>query len=180
MGVLSQLLADKIGVLGMRGIYFGMQAVRRCAPNRPRPTAVNQQEVRVMSSAFHRGDQSGANARASERPAEPEAGAALGSHMLDQILSLTSGGEPQAGFVEPADVQPLMDVARSLASVPFVLEPVAVELIHAVLQVQFQKAGLKAEQVRAMARQIATTLCDDPASRSRLESLWNALVERVS
>jgi hypothetical protein len=99
--------------------------------------------------------------------------------MLDQILSLTSGGAPQAGFVEASDVQPLLDVARSLASVPFVLEPVAIELIHAVLQVQFQKAGLQAEQVRAMARQIATTLCDDPTSRSRLESLWNALVENT-
>jgi hypothetical protein len=134
-----------------------------------------------MSSAFHRGNsQSAANARASERQAEPEAGAALGSHMLDQILSLTSGGAPRAGYVEATDVQPLLEVARNLASVPFVLEPVAVELIHAVLQAQFSKAGLEAAQVRAMAHQIATTLCDDPGSKARLEALWNALVERVS
>jgi len=133
-----------------------------------------------MSSAFHRRDsQPGTDARASVRPHEPDGAPAIGSHMLDQILSLTSGGTPQAGFVEPSDVQPLLDVARSLASVPFVLEPVAVELIHAVLQVQFQKAGLDAEQVRAMARQIATTLCDDPTSRSRLENLWKSLVDNT-
>jgi len=132
-----------------------------------------------MSSAFQRGD-SPARADvpgAADRETAPSKDAALGSQMLDQILSLTKGNAPPAGFIEREDVAALFGVARRLAGQPFVLEPVAIELIQAVVQVQFQKAGLADEQVRAMARQIATTLCDDPPSRARLEALWAALLE---
>ena len=95
--------------------------------------------------------------------------------MLDQILELALGGAPQAGFVEPEDVTAMRKVAKSLAGHSFALEPVVVELIHAVLQLQFQKAGIPSATVHAMARQIATTLYDDPSARARLEALWAGL-----
>ena len=48
------------------------------------------------------------------------------------------GGAPQAGFVEPDDVTAMRKVAKSLAGHSFSLEPVVIELIQAVLQLQFQ------------------------------------------
>ena len=42
----------------------------------------------------------------------------------------------------------MREVAKTLAGEPFTLEPVAVELIRAVLNVQFQKAGIPPATVR--------------------------------
>ena len=127
-----------------------------------------------MSAAFHRGD-SGPAPQSRQPADEPEAKPAVGSEMLDQILELALGGSPQAGFVEPDDVTAMRKVAKTLAGQSFALEPVVVELIHAVLQVQFRKAGIPSATVRAMALQIATTLYDDPSARARLEALWAGL-----
>ena len=90
-----------------------------------------------MSAAFDRGESRPApqSKPPDDKPAEP----AVGSQMLDQILELALGGSPQAGFVEPEDVTAMRQVARSLAGQPFSLEPVVVELIHAVLHLQFHK-----------------------------------------
>jgi len=135
-----------------------------------------------MSAAFHRGEPGSAPQPADDLPAQPAAGSsdapAVGSQMLDQILELALGGSPQAGFVEPDDVTALRKVARQLAGKSFGLEPVVVELIHAVLQLQFDKAGIPSATVHAMARQIATTLYDDPSARARLEALWAGLSAR--
>ena len=131
----------------------------------------------AMCPAFDRGE-SGSVPRG-EIPAaasnEPADDPAVGSHMLDQILELTSGGEPRAGFVEAADVAAMREVANALAGQPFSLEPVVVELIHAVLELQFHKAGIPSATVRQMARHVATTLYDDPQARERLEILWSRL-----
>lgn len=132
-----------------------------------------------MSAAFHRGDSGQSRQPADDLPAKSAeksaAEPAVGSQMLDQILELALGGAPQAGFVEPEDVTAMRKVAKSLAGHSFSLEPVVVELIHAVLQIQFQKAGIPSATVHAMARQIATTLYDDPSARARLEALWAGL-----
>jgi hypothetical protein len=98
--------------------------------------------------------------------------------MLEQILSARTGGAPDKGFVEPADVEALEAVARKLAGRPFALEPVAVELVFAMIEVQFHKAGIPADTLRTMAEQIATTLYDDPVSRQRLEALWLGLSQK--
>lgn len=128
-----------------------------------------------MSAAFHRGDSGQSRQPADDLPAKPAQEPAVGSEMLDQILELALGGAPQAGFVEPEDVTAMRKVAKNLAGQSFALEPVVVELIHAVLQLQFQKAGIPSATVHAMARQIATTLYDDPSARARLEALWAGL-----
>ena len=132
-----------------------------------------------MSAAFHRGDSGQSRQPADDLPAKPaeesSAEPAVGSEMLDQILELALGGAPQAGFVEPDDVTAMRKVAKSLAGHSFSLEPVVIELIQAVLQLQFQKAGIPSATVQAMARQIATTLYDDPSARARLEALWAGL-----
>jgi hypothetical protein len=131
-----------------------------------------------MFSAYNRGEPGPTPRPAAPSEGKAESEPAVGSHMLDQILELTSGGEPRAGFVEPADVLAMREVAKTLAGQPFALEPVVVELIYAVLELQFHKAGVPSATVRQMARQIATTLYDDPAARERLEALWSRLSAR--
>ncbi len=106
------------------------------------------------------------------RDVEQDDSQAVGSHLLEQILRATAGDTPSKGFVESADARALEAVAQKLAGRPFDLEPVAVELVHAMLEVQFTKAGMPVDTLRAMAQQIATTLYDDPTSRQRLEALW--------
>jgi hypothetical protein len=127
-----------------------------------------------MSSAFNRGDSR--PAPQSESPAkEPAAEPAVGARMLDQILALMAGGSPEAGFVEPDDLRAIREVAKNLAGQPFSRDPVVSDLIHAILQVQFQKAQIPSTSVRAMAQYIANTLYDDPPSRQRLETMWASL-----
>jgi hypothetical protein len=130
----------------------------------------------TMSGSANRGEsQRPLDSRDDDSPPTPPA---VGSHMLEQILSAHSGGAPDKGFVEPADVEALERVARKLAGQPFALEPVAVELVHGMLEVQFHKAGISAATLRAMAEQIATNLYDDPVSRQRLEALWLGLSQK--
>lgn len=130
-----------------------------------------------MSPAFNRGEPRPAS-QSESSPSEATGEPQIGSRMLDQILALTAGGTPTVGFVESADVRALRGVAKSLAGEPFSLKPVAIELIHAVLKVQFEKAQLPPTTVRSMAEFIATTLHDDPPSRERLQALWAQLTEK--
>ncbi len=133
-----------------------------------------------MSSAFNHGNSRPAPqpAAAQETPAQPTSPQPVGSRMLDQVLASTRGQSPAAGFVEPSDVDALRAVVEALRDQPFALEPVARELVHAMLEVQFRKAQIAPTTLRAMSLQLATTLCEDPSSRQRLADLWTALCER--
>jgi len=59
------------------------------------------------------------------------------------------------------------------------LEPVAVDLVQALLQVRFASLVREAEFRLAAATRIATTLWDDPPSHDRLQVFWNRLSEAV-
>jgi hypothetical protein len=98
--------------------------------------------------------------------------------MLDQILALTEGGSANVGFVEPDDLRAMREVAQKFAGQPFSLKPVVMEMMHAILQIQLQKAEIPAATVRHMAEYIASTLYEDPPSRQRLETLWASLSQR--
>ncbi|HEX3727615.1 MAG TPA: hypothetical protein VHV08_15280 [Pirellulales bacterium] len=123
-----------------------------------------------MSSAFERSDRPPLGER--EIPPDQADEPKAGSPMLDQILALTADSSPPAGGVEGRDVAALRAVAQQWTGHPFALHPVVVELIHAIVQVEFEQAEIPPSTVRAMSEQIAATLYDDPVSRRRLEALW--------
>lgn len=105
----------------------------------------------------------------SKRPADP----ALVERVLRQTLTMCGANEPLGAESRKA----LREVVSRHRGKPFGLEPVAVELVAAVLQSQMA-AGSESSDIRqAVTLQVARTLCEDPASRRRLEGFWERLNE---
>lgn len=124
-----------------------------------------------MASAFDRGDERDvARPKSGAEPGPP------GAHILEQILAQTS--DSATPLEDSEDLRALIAVAHQFAGQPLTLDPVAVELIHAVLGVQLARAQLPGHTIKAMARYIAATLYGDPLSRQRLELLWARLSSR--
>ena len=106
---------------------------------------------------------------------EPRATGDLMERVLQETLSATARGQP----LDAAEMAALLDVARRHAGAALSLEPVAVDLVQALLQVRFASLVTEAEFRLAAATRIATTLWDDPPSHDRLEVFWNRLSEAV-
>ena len=123
-----------------------------------------------------------ANSGPQNRPEQTSSSPGSGEGVLAQILAQTSGTSGSGGELDPEDMAALQRVAEKWRGEPFVFEPVAVELVQAVLSRQFIRGSGSAKGVGAlqtMSKQVATTLFDDPVSRQRLESLWQHLSEQV-
>lgn len=131
-----------------------------------------------MAPAF---DREGAGSRkpdaAGERrqdksPGEEVVDRALLEKVIEQTLLSLGGSEPSS----PEDLAALREVARRHSGRLFGLEPVAVEMVEAVLRDQLEH--LRTHQSRrAMVVEIATTLYEDQDSHDRLLALWNQLSE---
>ena len=67
----------------------------------------------------------------------------------------------------------LVAVRQQHASQPLTAQPVAVELVRAVLRVHYGPKGVT--DCMRMSEEIAQTLCDDPSSIRRMERLWDRL-----
>lgn len=114
------------------------------------------------------------------RPAEPRQSEELiarlpDKNLLDQILTETALGELSDDKYSTEDMRLLREVAARYSASAFDLEPVAVELVRAVVGEPFRELLGGQDEWCAMTREIAQTLFDDPQSRQRLESLWNRL-----
>jgi hypothetical protein len=77
--------------------------------------------------------------------------------------------------LESVDTILLLPVAHAHAGKPLTLEPVAVELVQAMLKSHFNAKTLPPPTMQSAARTIAATLMEDPGSRERLERLWSKL-----
>jgi len=96
--------------------------------------------------------------------------------LLEKVLQQTlSGGA--AVKLDPGDLEALRKVARTHRGKPLVLDPVAVELVYAILCVQFPEQFRSAVTAKAMSAEIARALIDDPTGRQRLEAIWTDLGE---
>jgi hypothetical protein len=106
-------------------------------------------------------------------PAQPAPDLGILKQLLDETLSST------AAAADPKDLAALRAVAQAFPGLPFGLA-IAVELILAALRGQFSQRDISDATLRTMATQIAATLCNDPASRARLETLWGRLCEQCA
>ena len=96
--------------------------------------------------------------------------------LLEKVLRETlRDHSPDA--MDPADLDALRQVAQHYRGQPLVLEPITVELVEAVLGVQFPDRPQASPSWKAMSESIAQSLFDDPASRQRLEGIWTRLAE---
>jgi hypothetical protein len=60
-----------------------------------------------------------------------------------------------------------------------VLDPIAIDMVEAIILVNYGQLRRPPELWRSIARQIAATLMDAPSARARLVNLWARLLESL-
>jgi hypothetical protein len=116
-------------------------------------------------------DRSAAPETYAESPLAVDAGA------LDAVLRATLESGEGDDRVTADEVEALRAVARGRGDGPLVFDPVAVELVEAIILVNYGHLKRPPEVWRAVAVKIATLLFESPTSRARLENLWSRLLE---
>ena len=111
---------------------------------------------------------------ASERPGSPS-DRTCDRTLMERVLRRTLQENDAGARLEDADQEALLQVTARYRNQPFSLEPIAVEMVSAVLQTHFQKLFDSAGFWRMVSAEIAQTLFDDPLARPRLEGLWHRL-----
>ena len=74
-----------------------------------------------------------------------------------------------------AEMEAVEEVARRLAGESFALDPVVVELVGAMLLVQYGSQWNSPGLWRVVSERIARSIFEDPLSRERMERLWDRL-----
>jgi hypothetical protein len=114
----------------------------------------------------------------SDRPARADAevpttdGRARDRAWFERVLEETERLLASEDALEPRQIEALKEVARRHPGERLALEPIAVELVLAVVSVQFGALGVSAPVWQEAAWQIAQALWEDPVARPRLETLW--------
>ena len=103
------------------------------------------------------------DASSAQRPSDP----ALLERVLRQTLDTFGPDEP----LDPAEMQALREIADRYRGRPLELEPVAVELVAAVID-GICPAKKKTEFWHDLTLQVARILMDDPSAYARMNSLW--------
>jgi hypothetical protein len=98
--------------------------------------------------------------------------------LLDRVLQQTLLTDKSESPQRLESLDELLALARRRRGEAFQLDPIGLELVQTVLGTAFQALVDSDDQWRAMTRQVAETLCEDPESYDRLSSLWRRLHER--
>jgi hypothetical protein len=98
--------------------------------------------------------------------------------LLDLVLQQTLLTEKVEAQERLESLDELLELARRRRGEAFLMDPIAIELVQTVLGTPFRALVASENQWLAMTRQVAQTLCDDPASYDRLSGLWRRLNER--
>ena len=110
--------------------------------------------------------------RSNESPdGEPSGG------LLERVLDQTFRRLRAQDGLEEAEAAALVDVARRRRGEPFSIDPVATELVRAVLADALAASVTPPPQFDALVAQVTKTIGDDETSRARLERLWSELNE---
>jgi hypothetical protein len=111
------------------------------------------------------------------RPEVPEesTGDAADASLLDAVLRQTAAMVDSDEPPSRAETEAVEEVARRLAGHPFELAPVVVELVGAMLLVQFGSQWNSPSLWQVVSERIAKSIFEDPLSRERMERLWDRL-----
>jgi hypothetical protein len=112
---------------------------------------------------------------ASEQQAE--SAPLIADDALDAIVRATLESADDEAHVTNEEIAALAAVARRHRLAPLSYDPVAIELVEAIIQANYGPLGRPPEVWHATAAKIAALLLESPASRARLENLWSRLVE---
>jgi hypothetical protein len=88
-------------------------------------------------------------------------------------LEFADGGEK----VSAEEFAALGEIARRYGPGELVWNPVAIEMVSAIIKVNYGALNRQPEFWQAVAEKIAAVLFESPAAKARLENLWDRLVE---
>jgi hypothetical protein len=108
------------------------------------------------------------------------ADAAAAPDFLKQVMSQTVAGMTSTRELSPKVFAALLEVAKRHPGEPLSLDPIAVELVAACLQVQMPAIAARETLSRRMYAWVASSLLDDPAAQQRLSELWARLGEAIA
>ena len=94
--------------------------------------------------------------------------------VLEDVVRQTLAGQ-QPGSVGAEEIEALQQIAKQYGGVPLELQPVAGELVTALLKLRFRSLGLSDEVWQNVGRRVAGTLLDDPVAGDRFRQLWRQL-----
>jgi len=97
--------------------------------------------------------------------------------LLDRIVKETMLVEATGNEDDGEELRLLRQVAARYPRTAFNLEPIAVEMVRAVVGLHYRETVDSDEAWQAMTQGIAQTLFDDPRSRERLQAIWHRLSE---
>jgi hypothetical protein len=99
----------------------------------------------------------------------------MNREVLDRVLREALVTMEPAQWLRGEGLEAVSQVARRHRGECFVLDPVAVELVEALLGLLLGRSRDGSNPWHRMATAVAETLCDDPTANGRLESLWKML-----
>jgi hypothetical protein len=99
--------------------------------------------------------------------------------LLEQVLRETLAVSDPEVPLSRSEWEALRQVAERHKVVALSLDPIAVQLVTAILVTRFHDVECPAELWQTLARQIAGTLWEDPTSQARLHAIWASLTEAV-
>jgi len=100
------------------------------------------------------------------------------SGVLDDVVRATIASAETDDRLTSQELAALKEVARRWGDAPFSLEPIAVELVQAIVMTNYGQ--LRAQQDwPSMTARIARNLYESPAANARLNNLWRRLVESL-
>jgi hypothetical protein len=117
----------------------------------------------------------GASANRDERPSQIRSGDSTSRRVLEDVLKQTAALYALEQASDPADLEPLLEVARKHGQVEFE-ESVMIDLVRATLRRQLKPSSQSEEQFVAAADRVARTLFENPETHARLKALWVQLL----
>ena len=99
--------------------------------------------------------------------------------LLEKVLRETLAVSDPEVPMSRGEWEALRQVAQRHMNVALSLDPVAIQLVTAILVTRFHDVACPDELWQTLARQIAETLWEDPTSQTRLHALWARLTEAV-
>jgi hypothetical protein len=97
--------------------------------------------------------------------------ASLLESVLRQTAAMADSDEPPSR----AEMEAVEEVGRRFAGRAFSLDPVVVELVGAMLLVQYGSQWNSPGLWRVVSERIARSIFEDPLSRERMERIWDRL-----
>ncbi len=109
--------------------------------------------------------------------AEKGADASVTQDLLQSVLEQTDAASRGDDALDPQQRLALDGVVRRYRGQPFSLDPIATEMVRAMLTTEFRDRPEWADAWEAVSGHVAQTLWEDQVSRDRLDALWLRLSE---